>query len=60
MHGSSEYGIDHPTQFIFKKLDINPLLNYFGLKFGIYILDQLHTFQNMQSYTVDSTTDIDS
>jgi hypothetical protein len=40
----------------FEKLDSNPLFN----KFGIYILDRFHTFQNMQSYAVDAATDIDS
>jgi hypothetical protein len=54
--GSKEYGLDHKDNVLFKKLDFNPFFN----DFGIYMLDQLHTFQNMQGYAVDATTKIDA
>ena len=52
--GKKEYGLENKNKDIvlFKTINTNPLFN----DFGIYMLDQLHTFQNMQSYAVDSST----
>ena len=49
------YSIDHPNQFLFRKSSQNVLVN----NFGIYILSELHKFQNMKSYAVHQDTDID-
>ena len=54
--GSKKNGLNNKHNVLFMKLDSNPFFNYFG----IYMLDQHHTSQNMQGYAVDSTTDIDA
>jgi hypothetical protein len=52
---ASIYGINNPDTILYKKDDHNPLIN----EFGIYIIDRLCTFQNMQHYTVTPDTDLD-
>ena len=49
------YSIKHPDQCLFRKSSQNVLVN----DFGIYILSELHKFQNMRSYAVHQDTDID-
>ena len=52
---ASSYGINYLDAILYKKDDHNPLIN----EFGIYIIDRLCTFQNMQHYTVTPDTDLD-
>ena len=50
--------MDSPVQTIYilyQDDDTNPLINTLGM----YILDKLSTFQNMQEYLVTAETDID-
>jgi hypothetical protein len=49
------YGLQHPDHVLFKEDDSNPLLNLFAC----YIIDRLHTFQNMQEeYAVSPGFDV--
>jgi hypothetical protein len=49
------YWLQHPDNVLFKENDNNPLLNLFAC----YIIDRLHTFQNMQEeYAVSPGFDL--
>ena len=49
------YHIYHKDGILYKQEESNPLIN----EFGLYIIDKLHRFQNMQCYTVTEDTDIE-
>ena len=51
-----KYGIYHDGGVLYLADDANPLIN----EFGLYIIDKLHRFQNMQSYAVTEDTDIEA
>ena len=54
-YASTTYSIAKGNESMYKDEESNPLIN----DFGIYILANLSTFQNMQDYTVTAETDID-
>ena len=51
---ADHYGINHAQGVLFRKVSTNRLMN----GFGFYVLERLHTFQNMKSFRVDKDTDI--
>ncbi len=51
---ATTYGIAHHDWPLFMEDDNNPLLN----PFACYILDRLHTYQNMQDYAVSPGFDV--
>ncbi len=53
---STTYGVACDAVPLFQDEDDNPLIN----ELGIYILDKLSMFQNMQDYTVTADTNIDN
>jgi hypothetical protein len=52
---SPTYGVARDAATLFQEEDGNPLIN----EMGVYILDKLSMFQNMQGYKVTATTNID-
>ncbi len=52
---STTYGVARNAVPLYRDHDDNSLIN----ELGIYILDKLCTFQNMQEYKVTAETDID-
>ncbi len=53
---STTYVVARDAVPLFQDDDDNPIIN----KLGIYILDKLCMFQDMQAYTVTADTDIDN
>jgi hypothetical protein len=53
---STTYGVARDAVPLFQDEDDNPLIN----ELGIYILDKLCMFQNMQDYAVTADTDINN
>ncbi len=50
------YGVARDAVPLFQDEDDNPLID----ELGIYILNKLSMFQNMQDFTVTADTDIDN